>query len=65
MNNRGFEVRPFHPLRRATIGILEAASRKHMIHALLNVDVSKPRDLIRQYKVQTGQSLSFTGYLIH
>ena len=65
MNDRGFEVKPFHPLRRATVGVLEAASRKHMIHALLEVDVSAPRDLIRQHKGHTGQALSFTGYLIH
>lgn len=65
MNDRGYEVRPFRPLRRATVGVLSAASKKHMIHALLEVDVSAPRDLIRQHKAQTGQSLSFTGYLIH
>ncbi len=65
MSDSGFEVKPFHPLRRATIGVLQAASRKHMIHALVEVDISKPRDLIRQYRTQAGQSLSFTGYLIH
>jgi pyruvate/2-oxoglutarate dehydrogenase complex dihydrolipoamide acyltransferase (E2) component len=36
-----------------------------MIHALLEVDVSKPRALIRQYAAMSGESISFTGYLIH
>ena len=65
MSNKGYEVKPFPIMRRATIGILEAASRKHMIHAILEVDVTKPRDLIRQYRVRSGDTLSFTGYLIY
>jgi pyruvate/2-oxoglutarate dehydrogenase complex dihydrolipoamide acyltransferase (E2) component len=36
-----------------------------MIHALLEVDVSKPRALIREYATMRGESISFTGYLIH
>lgn len=60
-----YTVKPFHPLRRATIGVLEAASRKHMIHALVEVDVSATRSLVRRYKAKTGNALSFTGYLIH
>jgi hypothetical protein len=56
MNDRGFEAKPFHPLRRTTVGVLEAASRKHMIHALLEVDVSEPRINLRQMQIgdQTG-----------
>lgn len=65
MSNKGYEVKPFSPMRRATTGILEAASRKHMIHAILEVDVSEPRDLIRQYQARNGETLSFTSYLIH
>ena len=65
MSNKRHEVKPFPPMRRATTGILEAASRKHMIHAILEVDVSKPRDLIRRYQAMNGETLSFTSYLIH
>jgi pyruvate/2-oxoglutarate dehydrogenase complex dihydrolipoamide acyltransferase (E2) component len=65
MQDSTYQVKRFHPLRRATIGILDAASKKHMIHALIEVDVSRPRELIRQYKAQTGETLSFTSYLIH
>jgi hypothetical protein len=59
MSNKRHEVKPFPPMRRATTGILEAASRKHMIHAILEVDVSEPRDLIRQYQAMNGETLSF------
>jgi hypothetical protein len=48
MSNTGYAVKRFPPMRRATTGLLEAASRKHMIHAILEVDVSVPRDLIRR-----------------
>jgi pyruvate/2-oxoglutarate dehydrogenase complex dihydrolipoamide acyltransferase (E2) component len=65
MTDHTFEVKPFPSIRQATIGVLRAASRKHMIHALLEVDVSKPRDLIRRYATMRGESISFTGYLIH
>lgn len=47
------------------MGVLQAANRKHMIHALLEINVTKPRNLIRQYEVKSGESLSFTSYLIH
>lgn len=60
-----YTVKSFHPLRRATVGVLEAASHKHMIHALLEVDVAEARSLLRRYKAETGESLSFTAYLIH
>jgi pyruvate/2-oxoglutarate dehydrogenase complex dihydrolipoamide acyltransferase (E2) component len=65
MGNNSYEVKTFPPIRSATIGVLDAASRKHMIHAIFEVDVSKPRDLIHQYKARNGETLSFTSYLIH
>jgi pyruvate/2-oxoglutarate dehydrogenase complex dihydrolipoamide acyltransferase (E2) component len=36
-----------------------------MIHAIIEVDVTEPRDLIRQYQASSSETLSFTGYLIH
>lgn len=60
-----FEVKPFPTIRRATIDVLDAGQRKHMIHGLLEVDVSRPRRLIREHKAQTGESLSFTAFIIY
>ena len=34
------------------------------MYALLEVDVTVPRQFIEDYKVKTGEQLSFTGYLI-
>jgi hypothetical protein len=36
-----------------------------MIHAILEVDASVPRDLIRRCQATSGETLSFTGYLSH
>ena len=36
-----------------------------MIHAILEVDLTVPRDLIRHYRATSGDTLSFTGYLSH
>jgi pyruvate/2-oxoglutarate dehydrogenase complex dihydrolipoamide acyltransferase (E2) component len=35
-----------------------------MIHGLLEVDVTKAREFLRNYKARTGESLSFTAFII-
>jgi pyruvate/2-oxoglutarate dehydrogenase complex dihydrolipoamide acyltransferase (E2) component len=45
--------------------MLDTASRKHMIHGIVEVDVTKPRQRIREIKEETGESLSFTGFIIY
>jgi pyruvate/2-oxoglutarate dehydrogenase complex dihydrolipoamide acyltransferase (E2) component len=36
-----------------------------MIHGLIEVDVTKPRQRIREIREQMGESLSFTGFIIY
>jgi len=36
-----------------------------MIHGLIEVDVTKPRQRMRETREQTGESLSFTGFIIY
>jgi len=64
MSDNTYTIKPFPSIRRATIDLLEAASRKHMIHGLIEVDVSKPRHRLREIKETTGESISFTGFII-
>ena len=40
------------------------AHRRHIVHGLLELDVTEPRRLIQEHKAATGERLSFTGYLI-
>jgi pyruvate/2-oxoglutarate dehydrogenase complex dihydrolipoamide acyltransferase (E2) component len=65
MSQNSYTVRSLHPARQATIDLLSAASRKHMIHGLIEVDVSRPRRELARVKEATGQSISFTGFLIY
>lgn len=41
------------------------AGRKHMIHGLVEFDVTEPRKILREHKKQTGESLSFTAFILH
>jgi pyruvate/2-oxoglutarate dehydrogenase complex dihydrolipoamide acyltransferase (E2) component len=44
-----------------TVG--QVASRRHIIHGLVEIDVTRVRQLMREHKAQTGESLSFTAFL--
>lgn len=60
-----YTIKPFPKVRHATVDLLEAARHKHMIHGLIEVDVSRPRQMIQSIKEETGQSISFTGFIIY
>jgi hypothetical protein len=59
-----YTIKPFPPFRRLVIDGLEIASRKHLIHGMIEVDVTKPRQHLRELKAQTGESMSFTGFIV-
>jgi pyruvate/2-oxoglutarate dehydrogenase complex dihydrolipoamide acyltransferase (E2) component len=54
----------FPAIREGAIDLLRAAARKHMIHALFEVDVTVPRRFLRERKAQTGEALSFTAFIV-
>lgn len=60
----GYTVVPFPRPRRVIVGYLDAASRKHLVHALVEVDVTLPRRTIRDHRGRTGESLSFTAFVV-
>ena len=65
MSDSTFKIKPFPPTRQLVIDGLEVASRKHMIHGLIELDVTIPRQRLREIGEKTGESLSFTGFLIY
>jgi pyruvate/2-oxoglutarate dehydrogenase complex dihydrolipoamide acyltransferase (E2) component len=65
MSDSAYTIKPFPPFRQLVIDGLEIASRKHLIHGLIEVDVTKPRQRLREIKEETGESLSFTGFIIY
>jgi hypothetical protein len=49
--------------RRDTSNLLDVYWWKHGVYGLLEVDVTIARQFIAAHKAQTGEALSFTGYL--
>ena len=49
--------------RRDTPNFLDLIWWKHWVYGLLEVDVTLARQFIEEHKTQTGEALSFTGYL--
>lgn len=54
----------FPRIRQGAIDLLREAHRKHMVHALLEGDVTDARQRIRKHKDQTGETLSFTAFIV-
>ena len=55
----GYTIVPFAPVRRMIVDVLEMGHRKHMIHGLAEVDVTRARRYIREYEATTGKDLLF------
>lgn len=50
--------------RVSTIDVCELGLKKHHIKFLLEIDVTKARELFQKIKVRDGKSLSFTAWLV-
>jgi pyruvate/2-oxoglutarate dehydrogenase complex dihydrolipoamide acyltransferase (E2) component len=61
---RDFEVVPYSKLRRVMALTLRSAQRKPMFHGLIEVDVTRVRAFLREHKAKTGESLSFTAFIL-
>ena len=59
-----YQVLLYPKLRRIIVVMLRSFQRMPMIHGLLEVDVTKARARLREHKAKTGESLSFTAFLI-
>jgi len=59
-----YEILPYSKVRRLEAIAYHAVQHKPMMHGLLEVDVTRARAFIQAYKTKTGESLSFTAFLI-
>ncbi|MGF1601464.1 MAG: 2-oxo acid dehydrogenase subunit E2 [Thermosynechococcaceae cyanobacterium] len=65
MDNIGsYTEQEFPDFRTPTLDTLDFGKTKHHIPLLLEVDVTKAREAIRELKSRTGEGLSFTGFMI-
>jgi pyruvate/2-oxoglutarate dehydrogenase complex dihydrolipoamide acyltransferase (E2) component len=59
-----YKVVPYPKIQRLLGVWLHALRRKPMFHFLLEVDVTRARQYMREHKATTGEALSFTAFLI-
>lgn len=57
-------VLPFPRIRLPMVDGGRMARQKHTVHGLVEFDVTLAREAIRQHKLQTGETLSFTAFII-
>jgi pyruvate/2-oxoglutarate dehydrogenase complex dihydrolipoamide acyltransferase (E2) component len=62
--NSAYEVKPFPLARRMIVDSGRSRRRRHLIQALVEVDVTEARRLLQAHKAQTGEALSFTAFII-
>ncbi len=55
---------PFPKMRRLMVDGGRMGRQKHIIHGLIEMDVTCARQLIRAHKARTGETLSFTAFII-
>lgn len=64
MNEVGnFSIKPFSINRRVLSDFYDKQSKKHNMIGLLEVDVSKAKQLISQYQEKTGEKISFISWV--
>ena len=64
MSGPSCEVKPFPKERHDVVDALEVGVRRHMVHALLEFDVTRARELLRGPDLAAGERLSFTAFII-
>lgn len=59
-----YQTLPYSKMRRAATANLRSFQRKPMVHGLIEVDVAKARASLEEHKARSGESLSFTAFII-
>jgi hypothetical protein len=62
--HKTYSVLPFLPERRMTMAAGQMSRERNLIYGMLEFDVTLPRTFIRDHKAQTGETLSFTAFLV-
>ena len=60
-----YQLEKIPRMRRFTFDAGYLGRRRHMVHGLLEVDVTESRRIIRQVEQESGEKLSFTAFVIY
>jgi pyruvate/2-oxoglutarate dehydrogenase complex dihydrolipoamide acyltransferase (E2) component len=63
-NGGAYRAIPFPKIRRLMVDGGRLARQKHLIHGLVEMDVTRARQAIHAHKEETGETLSFTAFVI-
>ena len=63
MDENDYEILPFPSARRMVVDAGRLAARRHIIHGLIEVDVTRAREQLRLSKA-SGSNLSFTAFIV-
>lgn len=63
-NSKDYTIVPFPRGRGIIVDVGWLAVRRHIFHGLLELDVTNIRRHIREHKAKTGETLSFTGFIV-
>ncbi len=64
-NEKDYTILPFHRMREQIIDGLQLASKKHMAHVLLEVDITDARQGLRRHRDKAGAVPSLTAFVIY
>src|SRR6266581_7233300 len=62
-SHHGYKIAPFPRMRHLMISIGSLTRHKHIIRGLVEIDVTRARQSMREHKERTGESQSFTAFL--
>ncbi len=57
-------IRPYPRIRQLMVDGGKMGLQKHTVHGLVEFDITKAREAIRQHRSQTGQALSFSAFFL-
>jgi pyruvate/2-oxoglutarate dehydrogenase complex dihydrolipoamide acyltransferase (E2) component len=63
MTEKDYRMIPFPKVRQPIVDALRQAKRMNVMQALLEVDVTDARRIVKEFRVKTGKPLSFTTFL--
>lgn len=62
--SQSFDIEPIPSMRRFAFDSGYLGRRRHIVHGLIEVDVTDARYYIREHERDTGEKLSFTAYIL-
>lgn len=63
-HSQGYKRIPLSFNRKTVIASASVSKETNMIHSITEVDITKPRRLIKEHFALHGEKLSFTGYIV-